>query len=150
MMSRAIDVWFQNLWYSVITVMDRDSPDVNKYKQKQVGVLVQRKQERVDVIRTTLQETISRMKSMAGKRCRYFPSKIKVMKIDCSLWQTSYYILISAKTSRPIVAKSADLRMFQAIHVLRRYFCAHRLFPVFNERNDSSTTFHLTIKHVNS
>ena len=73
-MRRAVDIRFQSLWYPVISIMNRDGPQVNKHKQEEVGEFVKGEYEGVNVVGAALQESVDRVESMAGKWCWYFPS----------------------------------------------------------------------------
>lgn len=75
MVSGTIYIWFQSLRHSIISIMYRHSPYVHKQKQEQVRKLMQRKNKWIDVIWTTLQETIYWVECMARERRRYLPSK---------------------------------------------------------------------------
>lgn len=73
-MSRAVDERLQQVGYTVVSIMYGHSPQVHKHKQEQVRELVQRKQKRVNVVRTALQESVKRMEGMTSKRSRNLPA----------------------------------------------------------------------------
>lgn len=53
---------------AVVSVVDRDGPDVDKDVEGQVEHLVEGEEERVDVVRETLHEAVHWMESVAGER----------------------------------------------------------------------------------
>jgi len=73
---RPIDNWFQKLWYSEVSVVYADSPNVDRHVEKQVGELVHGEAESVDVVRHTLQEAIDGVKCVAGERGGHLPSVV--------------------------------------------------------------------------
>lgn len=73
-MGRTIDNVFQEIWHAVIAIVNRDCPDIDSNVETQVGHLVQRKEERIDVIGNTLQETIHGVEGVTCKRCSNLPA----------------------------------------------------------------------------
>lgn len=71
--SRAVDDSRQTTGNTVVAIMDRNGPDVDKNIQHQVEYLVKGEKEGVDVVWESLQETIYWMKGMTGKGCRDLP-----------------------------------------------------------------------------
>lgn len=78
-MSRAIDDMFQAIWDKISAIVNRDGPDVDEDVENQVSHLVQRKQERVDVIGNALHEAIYGVESMACEWRRDLPEVVGLM-----------------------------------------------------------------------
>lgn len=83
-MGRAIDNVFQETWDTVVAIMNRDGPDIDGNVETQVGHLVQRKEERVDVIRNTLQKAIHGVESVTCEGCSNLPAMMGLVQM---LWK---------------------------------------------------------------
>jgi hypothetical protein len=62
----------------LLTIMDHDSPKVNKDKHGKVKKLVHRNHICVEMIRKRLKETITGVESMRSKRGRNYPLVVKL------------------------------------------------------------------------
>lgn len=65
---RAVDDAGQLVRHSVVAVVNGDGPDVDEDVEGQVEHLVQREEERVDVVWQPLHEAVHRVEGVAGKR----------------------------------------------------------------------------------
>lgn len=70
----------------VFAVVNEDSPDVDKDKEEDVGKLLEREQEWVDVVRKTLRVAVKRMEGVRGIRCRHDPLVVRLVKGLVDQW----------------------------------------------------------------
>lgn len=78
--SWAIDDTCQGTGDTIVTIVDRDGPDVDENVQGQVEHFVQGEEEGVNVVWESLQEAVYRMKGMAGKRSGDLPYVVWFVK----------------------------------------------------------------------
>lgn len=85
----AINNRLKQLGHAVVSVMNRDAPDVDQDKQQQILQFVQWENKRVNVVRQALKKPIDRVKRVRGKRRRDFPQVVGFMKhfVDCGNMQ---------------------------------------------------------------
>jgi hypothetical protein len=57
-MRGAVDNPFKQIRNPVVAIVDRNSPEIDHYKHPKVNVLIHGEQERVQVVRTTLEESV--------------------------------------------------------------------------------------------
>ena len=65
----------------ILTVVDEDGPEVDEDEEDDVGHLLQGEDERENVIRHGLGETVERVESMAGVRRRHDPLVVRLVKV---------------------------------------------------------------------
>ena len=68
MMCGSINERSENLRNSCVPFVNGNRPEVDQSEHEQVGVLVHWEEEHIDVVGTTLQETVQWMKSVTSKR----------------------------------------------------------------------------------
>jgi len=65
----------------VFAVMNQDGPDVDESEQHQIGELVQREDERENVVGNALRVAIKRVESVAGERSRHDPFVVRLVEM---------------------------------------------------------------------
>lgn len=75
----------------VFTIVDHDGPDVDEAEKSDVGEFLKREQEREQVVRYGLSETIKWVESVAGVWCRHDPLVMWLVKtfVDERMMKTS-------------------------------------------------------------
>lgn len=64
----------------ILAIMDQDSPEVNESKEEDVGELLEREDEREQVVGHTLGPAIQRVESMRGVRARHDPLVVRLVQ----------------------------------------------------------------------
>lgn len=77
---RAVDDARQHVWDPIVAVVNGDGPDVDENVQGQVEHLVEGEEERVDVVRESLQEAVDWMEGVAGKGSGDLPQVVWLVK----------------------------------------------------------------------
>lgn len=80
-MCSSVDEFLQQPWDPVVTIVNGDGPYVNKHIKAQVEYLVQRKEERVNVVGESLKEAVDGVESVAGKGSRDLPDVVRFMEM---------------------------------------------------------------------
>ena len=81
MVSGPVDNRSQHLGNSVVSIVNRHSPDIDENEQHQVNIFVQREQEGEQVIREALKKTIYRMECVTCKWSWNLPSVMDLVQI---------------------------------------------------------------------
>jgi len=76
-----------------VIVVNGDGPQIHQEEHDQVQILVNRKQEWIQVIRQSLQESIDGMESMTGVRSADHPAMVQFVNVGIDRWnmQSSVY-----------------------------------------------------------
>lgn len=70
----------------VFAVMDEDGPDLDKDKEREVGELLKREEEREQVVGQRLREAVDRMERHGGIRSRHNPFVVRLVKVLVDAW----------------------------------------------------------------
>ena len=65
---------------NVFSIMDEDGPDLNEDEEAEVGELLEREEEREDVVWDTLEEAVNRVEGNGSVGCRHDPFVVGLMK----------------------------------------------------------------------
>lgn len=64
----------------VLSIVNHDGPDVDEHEQRHVGELLQREQEREDVVRHRLRESVERVERVGSVGRRHDPLVVRLMQ----------------------------------------------------------------------
>lgn len=66
--------------------MDHNRPEVDENEQADVDVLLKREQEREQVVRNRLRESVKRVEGVAGERSGHDPLVVRLVKVLVDPW----------------------------------------------------------------
>lgn len=70
----------------VLAVVNQDGPNVDEHEESDVRKLLEREQEREDVVRQRLRISVKWVECMRGERCRHDPLVMRLMKLLVDQW----------------------------------------------------------------